>query len=522
MHAKDIGFELRAQLARFKVRQRTGHGDPGVVHQSEQRAAAEPHAHLGGRSRNRRLVGDIHYQRRHALTELTHQLVGVTLSAHGRKHVQTFAHGPDNGRAADAGRCSSHNDRSHGWAVYCRGPGGVRIHGDMSNASRFVNVSDLRLAAKRRLPRVAFDYIDGGADAEVTLKENCRAFQDIAFRPRSAVATRSVDLRTTVLGHTFDLPFILAPVGSSRMFYPRGEEVAARAAGQSGTGYILSTLSGCHVKDVKAATSGPVWYQLYLVGGRDVALGAIERARNVGCSALVVTIDTPVAGLRERDHRNGMKNLASGKPLDMLPHVLQFLSRPQWLASYLADGGLMKFPNIVLPTGPMPYADVTAALEASMVSWPDLKWIRDAWQGKIVVKGVHTADDARRAIDAGADAVVVSNHGGRQLDSVAATIRVLPEVVTAVQHHNDRVEVLLDGGIRRGGDVVKALCMGARAVLIGRAYAYGLSAAGGDGVTRAINILRSDIVRTLQLLGIDATDKLDGTFVEVPAAWQSR
>ena len=383
----------------------------------------------------------------------------------------------------------------------------------MPDLSRFINIADLRLGAKRRLPKVAFDYIDGGADGEVTLRENSRAFEDVTFRPRSAVATRTCDLSTTVLGTKLDLPFLLAPVGSSRMFYPRGEEVAARAAGEAGTGYILSTLSGCHVADVKAATRGPVWYQLYLVGGHDVARAAIERAKTAGCSALVVTIDTPVAGLRERDHRNGMKNLASGKPLEMLPHILQFLSRPQWLAAYLADGGLMKFPNIVLPSGPMPYADVTAALEASMVSWDDLKWIRDAWQGKVVVKGVHTADDARRAMDAGADAVVVSNHGGRQLDGVAATITVLPEVVEAVAHLNPRVEVLLDGGIRRGGDVVKALCLGARAVLIGRAYAYGLGAAGGPGVSRAIQILRNDIVRTLQLLGVGSTAALDGSFV---------
>lgn len=386
----------------------------------------------------------------------------------------------------------------------------------MPALSRCVNIADLRRAAERRLPRVAFDYIDGGADGEVTLRENSRAFDDIRFRPRSATAIRSCDLSTTVLGQTLKLPFLLAPVGSSRMFYPRGEEVAARAAGDAGTGYILSTLSGCHVRDVKAATTGPVWYQLYLVGGRDVALGAIERAKQAGCSALVVTIDTPVAGLRERDHRNGMKALVSPNPLERLPQLAQFLARPSWLASYLADGGLMRFPNIVLPSGPMPYADVTAALEASMVSWPDLGWIRDAWQGPVVVKGVHTADDARRAMDAGADAIVVSNHGGRQLDGVAATITVLPEVVAAVQHLNPRVEVLLDSGIRRGGDIVKALCLGARAVLIGRAYAYGLGAAGGPGVTRAIEILRADIVRTLQLLGVSATTALDESSVDRP------
>ena len=178
-------------------------------------------------------------------------------------------------------------------------------------AARAVNIADLRRAARRRLPRVVFDYIDGGADGEVTLRENCRVFDDVAFRPRSAVAIPHVDLRTTVLGTPIALPFILAPVGSSRLFYPRGEEVAARAAGSAGTIYTLSTLSGCRLEDVAAASGGPVWYQLYLVGGRDAAMASIERARAAKFSALVVTIDTPVAGLRERDVRNGIKELAS-------------------------------------------------------------------------------------------------------------------------------------------------------------------------------------------------------------------
>jgi L-lactate dehydrogenase (cytochrome) len=377
-------------------------------------------------------------------------------------------------------------------------------------AKPIVNIADLRRAAKRRLPRAVFDYIDGGAEAEVTLRENSRAFEDITLRPRSAVVTGGCDLSTTVLGSPLRLPFLLAPVGSSRMFYPHGEELAARAAGQAGTVYILSTLAGTRVDQVTAATSGPVWYQLYLIGGRDVALAAIARAKNVGCSALVVTIDTPVSGLRERDLRNGVKELVSGGALESLPHVWQFLARPRWLAGYLRDGGLMKFPNIILPSGPMPYADVGAALEQSAVSWKDLQWIRESWAGRIVVKGVHTADDARRAIDAGADAIVVSNHGGRQLDGVAATIRILPEVVAAV---GDRTEVLLDGGIRRGSDVVKAICLGARAVLIGRAYAYGLGASGSAGVTSAINILSSDVVRTMRLLGAPSIAALDSTFV---------
>lgn len=378
----------------------------------------------------------------------------------------------------------------------------------MSRAN--IVIADLRLAAKKRLPRAVFDYVDGGAESEWTLRENSRVFDDVRFRPRSAVATASCDLRTTVLGQTIDLPFILAPVGSSRLIWPRGEEAAARAAGEAGTIYTLSTLSGCAVRDVKAATRGPLWYQLYIIGGREIAEAGIERAKNCGCSALVVTIDTPVAGLRERDVRNGVKELVSGAPFAMFPHVFQLLARPRWLAGYLRDGGLMKFPNIVLKDGPMPYADVGAALEQAMVSWNDFAWIRKAWPGPIIAKGIHTADDARQAIDHGADAVVVSNHGGRQLDGVAPTLRVLPEVLEAV---NGRIEVLLDSGIRRGSDIVKALALGARAVLIGRAYAYGLGAAGGAGVTSAIDILRTDVIRTLKLLGCASLGDLDASFV---------
>jgi isopentenyl diphosphate isomerase/L-lactate dehydrogenase-like FMN-dependent dehydrogenase len=383
---------------------------------------------------------------------------------------------------------------------------------------RVVNIDDLRRAARSRLPRVVFDYIDGGAERELTLRENCRAFDAVTFRPRCAVANATCDLRTTVLGLPLSLPLLLAPVGSSRMFYPRGEEVAAHAAGLAGTAYILSTLSGCRLEDVAAASSGPVFYQLYLVGGRDVAAATIERARKAGYSALVVTIDTPVAGLRERDIRNGVTALLTRRLGPMLPLVGQFLARPGWLAGFLADGGLMSFPNVELPgRGPMPYADVGTALEQSVVSWPDLRWIRELWSGPIVIKGVHTGDDARRAVDAGADAIVVSNHGGRQLDGVAPTLRVLPEVVAAV---GDRTEILLDGGIRRGGDIAKALCLGARAVLAGRAYAYGLGAAGAAGVTRAIEILRNDLIRTLKLLGCASTAELDRSYVDWPADWR--
>src|SRR5437763_4369260 len=291
---------------------------------------------------------------------------------------------------------------------------------------RVLNIEDLRRAAQRRLPRVVFDYIDGGAEDEWTLRENSLAFEAVTFRPRCAVATPACDLRTTVLGTSLPMPLILAPVGSCRLMYPRGEEAAARAAGAAGIIYTLSTLSGCRLEDVAAASKAPVWYQLYLVGGCDCALAAIERARKAGFSALVVTIDTAVAGMRERDIRNGAKELLSGKLGAMLPFVNQLLTKPRWLARFLADGGLMKFANVIIPgKGPMLYADVTTALEQAAVSWQDLNWIRDAWRGPIIIKGVHTGEDARRAIDAGADALVVSNHGGRQLDGVGPSLQML-------------------------------------------------------------------------------------------------
>jgi L-lactate dehydrogenase (cytochrome) len=294
------------------------------------------------------------------------------------------------------------------------------------------------------------------------------------------------------------MPVILAPVGSSRMFYPRGEEVAARVAGETGTIYTLSTLSGCRLEDVKKATPGPAWYQVYLCGGRDVASKTIAKARDVGYSALVVTIDTPVAGLRERDFRNGTKELLTRRPWPMLPYAGQFITRPWWLWHFFVDGGLMKFPNVMLADGPMLYTDVGAALEQSTVTWRDLDWIRDLWRGPIVVKGVHTGDDARRAMDAGAQGVVVSNHGGRQLDGVAATVRVLPEVLAAV---GDRAEVLLDSGIRRGSDIVKALALGAKMVLVGRATLYGTACGGQAGAARAIKILADEMERTFGYVG---------------------
>jgi isopentenyl diphosphate isomerase/L-lactate dehydrogenase-like FMN-dependent dehydrogenase len=300
--------------------------------------------------------------------------------------------------------------------------------------------------------------------------------------------------------------------------HPGGEVAAASAAGKAGTGYTLSTISGHKLENVRAATPGPVWYQLYLMGGRAAAEGSIDRARRAGFTGLVITIDTPISGIRERDPRNGMVQLLNPGLFQKIPYAEQFITHPGWLMDFLRDGGVPPLHNVVLPgKGPMPLTDIAKALAASTVTWDDLKWIRNLWSGPIIVKGVLTGDDGRRAVDEGAAAIVVSNHGGRQLDCVSSALRALPEVVKAV---NGQVEVLVDGGIRRGTDIVKALCLGARAVLGGRTYAYGLAAAGEAGVDRALEILRADLERTLRLLGCASVAELDRSYVNVPKSWE--
>ncbi len=384
-------------------------------------------------------------------------------------------------------------------------------------AARAIHIADLRRRAQRRLPRVVFDYVDGGADDEVTLRENCRVFQDVTFRPRQAVTVPGCDLRTRVLGWDLAFPAALAPVGYLRLFHPGGELAAARAAGAAGTAFVQSTISGHAMERTREASAGPLGYQLYLVGGRAASEAAIARAQKAGFTALFVTIDTPVAGLRERDLRGGMTQLMTGSFAAKLRYLPQFFTRPRWVAGFLRDGGVPRLANVVPPGGaPMALTDVASALARSSVTWDDFRWIRQAWTGPLVAKGVLTGDDARRASEHGAPAVVVSNHGGRQLDGASAALRALPEVVAAV---NGQAEVLVDGGIRRGSDIVKAICLGARAVLIGRAYAYGLAAAGEAGVARALEILRADTERTLKLLGCPAIAALDGSYVDAPAAW---
>jgi isopentenyl diphosphate isomerase/L-lactate dehydrogenase-like FMN-dependent dehydrogenase len=382
-----------------------------------------------------------------------------------------------------------------------------------------VNIEDLRELARQRVPRIVFNYIDGGAEAEVTLRENLRAFESVTFLPRQAVAIPKCDLRTRVLGCDVSMPVLLAPVGYCRIMHPAGEVAAARAAGAAGTASILSTVSGHRLEDVKAASSGPVWFQLYLSGGRGAAEDAMRRAQAVGYAVLVITVDTTVIGLREREVRDGMEQMLRGGFWSQLPFTPQLFARPGWLARFLLDGGLPGMPNVVSPErGVLKVRDTHTALTRTAFTWDDMKWIRPLWKGPIVIKGVLTAEDARKALDQGAAGVVVSNHGGRQLDGAPASLRALPEVVAAVK---GQAEVLLDSGIRRGSDAVKAVCLGARAVLCGRAYAYGLAAAGESGVTRALQILRADVERTMRLLGCASIDALDRSYVEVPPDWQA-
>jgi isopentenyl diphosphate isomerase/L-lactate dehydrogenase-like FMN-dependent dehydrogenase len=380
-----------------------------------------------------------------------------------------------------------------------------------SRISRAVNIEDLRELARRRVPRIVFNYIDGGAEGEWTLRENRRAFEAVTFRPRQAIAVPLSDLRTRVLGTELSMPILLAPVGYLRVMHPDGEIAAARAASRAGIGLILSTVSGHRLEDVKAASTGPVWYQLYLTGGRAAAENAMRRAMDAGYTVLVITIDSTVIGHRERESRDGMEQLLRGNLWSKVPFLPEILTHPRWLARFLLDGGLPDMPNIVSPEkGVLRVRDAHTAMKREAFTWSDMQWIRALWKGPIVIKGVLCAEDAKRSLDHGAAAVVVSNHGGRQLDGVPASLQVLPEVVEAVK---DQAEVMMDSGIRRGSDIVKAICLGARAVLCGRAYVYGLAAAGEAGVARSLDLLRADLERCLKLLGCSSVDNLNRSYL---------
>ena len=375
-----------------------------------------------------------------------------------------------------------------------------------------VNIADLRRMAEARLPRVVFDYLDGGAEDEITLKENARVFSDYVFRPRHAVHIPNPDLSVTIMGETMAMPAFVAPIGYSRLIHPDGELGAARAAGRFGLPFAMSTISGTALEAVAAAATAPLFLQIYLLAGRAAGEKTLARAQAAGYKGLFLTIDTPVAGMRERDARNGMAALMGKNLFAQLPYLPNILAHPRWLWGYVTTPKMKTLPNVVSPDGThFALTDVAKALETSVVTWDDLKWIRAQWKGPIAVKGVLTGDDARRAADLGATAVVVSNHGGRQLDQVHSGLEALPEVVDVV---GNQIEVIMDGGIRRGADIVKALALGAKAVMLGRGYAYGMAASGEKGIDRALAIFRADLLRTMKLLGCPSVSALDASYVQ--------
>ncbi|MGY1643772.1 alpha-hydroxy acid oxidase [Geodermatophilus sp. SYSU D00703] len=367
-----------------------------------------------------------------------------------------------------------------------------------------VNLAEMRELARWRLPRPVFDMVDGGADDELTLARTEAAFREIRLSPRTMVDVASVDPSVAVLGRRVSVPVLLAPTGGGRIAHRRAELAVAAAARAHDTVYVQSTVTGYPLEEVARAGGGglrgggELWYQLYLPATRDEARASLDRVAAAGYRVLVLTVDTPVFGGRERDRRNGFSLPVRPRPR-MLLHGA---ARPAWAVDFLRGN---------LPTrrhGRLSAWTTQRQVLASPrpVTWDDLAFVRDRWSGPLVVKGVLRADECARFLDAGVDGLVVSNHGGRQLDGVPASIEALPAVAEAV---DGRVDVLLDGGVRRGTDVLKALALGARAVLVGRPYLYGLAADGQAGVERVLELLRAELVRALALTGCRGVADVD-------------
>ena len=388
----------------------------------------------------------------------------------------------------------------------------ARAGEDWRRVPELLCVEDYRRLARRRLPRVAFDFIDGGADSEVTLRRNVEAFERLSLRPRHLVDVSSRSLETTVLGERVGLPVLIAPTGMSRVAGRGGDVAGARAAAAHGAVFVLSTMSSDSIEDVRAAATGSLWFQLYLWAERAILERLLDRARAAGCRALVVTVDVPVIGNRRRDARNGF----ALPPRVRWRTAADLLSHPRWLAHSPSAVGAAHFLDDagVRPSATMEHARLVNRLLANPgSSWRDLIWLRDRWDGPLLLKGTLTAEDARLAVECGVDGIVVSNHGGRQLDGAPASIDALAEVAEAV---GDQVELLVDGGVRHGTDVIKARALGARAVLVGRPWLYGLAAGGEAGVAGVLEILRTEIDRALALLGRPRFDDVDASVLRTP------
>ena len=362
------------------------------------------------------------------------------------------------------------------------------------------NVGDYRALARRKLPRQLFDYIDGGAYSETTMRHNIEDLSRVALRQRVLKDVSDVDLSVNLLGERLSLPVVLAPVGLAGMFARRAEVQAARAAQAHGVRFCESTVSICPLKEVAGAVQDPLWFQLYVIRDRSYAEGLMAQAHALGCSVLVLTVDLAVVGARYRDTRNGMVTTI---PINKkLVRFWDILSHPGWVYNVALRGKPLTFGNLeeAVPHArtPVDFKQwVDSQFDAS-VTWDDLAWVRKHWPGKLVLKGILDVEDAKRAADAGADGIVVSNHGGRQLDEVRSTTRALPPIVDAV---GDRLEVIVDGGIRSGLDIVKMLSLGARGCMVGRAWAYAVAAAGEQGVSHVLQIIEDEMRVAMALTG---------------------
>jgi L-lactate dehydrogenase (cytochrome) len=371
--------------------------------------------------------------------------------------------------------------------------------------ARCLSISDLRRLARRRLPAAALGYLEGGGEDEWTMRRNRAAFGQVELVPRVLRAVTQPDTATTVLGTPMPLPFALSPIGAPRMFHHEGELAVARAARRAGLPYGISTLATQPLEAIADEAQGsPLWFQLYLWGDRSAARKLLAQARAAGYRALLLTVDTSVRSNRERELRAG---IVLPNPELTLRTVANGALHPAWSWHFLTSPAL-GFPN--LSTSALTSRQRLAEMFDGTVGWPDLDWIRQEWDGPIALKGVLSQDDARRAADEGVDAVIVSNHGGRQQDHVPAALEVLPAIADAV---GGRVEVLFDSGIRRGSDIATALALGARAVLVGRAHLYGLAAAGEAGVRHAIDILAGEVRTTMALCGAATLADLDRSLV---------
>ncbi len=372
------------------------------------------------------------------------------------------------------------------------------------------NIADLRREAKRRLPTPVFHYLDGGADDELALANNSSAFDRYELLPTQLSDVSSIDTKSTLFGQPIDWPVMISPTGASKLFHGSGEPAVVRAAEKFGMVYSLSTLGTTSISDVAAVSDLPKMYQVYVFKDRALTAEFIDRCKESNYAALCLTVDTPVAGNRERDLVHGF----SAAPRSLVRQAMSFARYPAWIARVLIRKDL-EMVNLTRSAAASQSigGDVRVYIEEQLersLTWKDVEWLRERWDGPLVIKGVQTVEDCRKAADAGATAVMLSNHGGRQLESAPAPVDCIADVADALR---DRLEIICDGGIRRGNHIVKALALGANACSIGRGYLYGLAAGGQNGVERALHILRSEFERTMALLGCNSVEKLGRSYV---------